>query len=86
MTQNLILKIMPFDIGGTSIKITVGEAAGDLIGFSAPYVPVRIPIGADGQVLTVNKARPAYMEWKDISGGTSGSAAVSYSSILMFGG
>jgi hypothetical protein len=47
-----VLEIAPFDIGSSAIPKSIGEAKGDIIGFSAAGVPVRLPKGTDGQVLS----------------------------------
>jgi hypothetical protein len=51
------VEIAPFDIGANAIPRTIGEAKGDLIGFSAASTPVRIPKGSDGQVVAYDSAQ-----------------------------
>lgn len=51
------LEIAPFDIGSSAIPKSIGEAKGDIIGFSAAGTPVRVAKGSDGQVVSYDSAQ-----------------------------
>jgi len=81
------IQILPFDIGSSSISNTIGENKGDLIGFTRAGAPERIPVGADGQVLTADSSYSTGVRWKDISGtGGSSTGVSSYMISIIFGG
>ena len=80
------LKIIPFDIGINSIDKSIGERKGDIIVFSAPSAPARLPSGSDGNVLTADSANPYGMKWATVSGGGGSSSGSSYVIGIMLGG
>lgn len=60
---------------GLLIPKSLVTAKGDLIGATAAGTPTRIPVGADGQVLTADSTQASGLGWKAPSAGTSGFAA-----------
>ena len=63
----------PADASTLAIPKSVGQAAGDLIYFTGASVPVRLPIGSNGQVLTLSGGVPS---WQTPSGGGGGGTTV----------
>ena len=61
----------PADASTLAIPKSVGQAAGDLIYFTGASVPVRLPKGTAGQVLTMNSGATAPV-WAAPSGGGGG--------------
>lgn len=71
-----VLEIAPFDIGSSAIPKTIGEAKGDLIGFSAASTPVRIPKGSDGQVVSYDSAETSGLKPMSLAGVVGGKLIV----------
>ena len=63
----------PADASTLAIPKSVGQAAGYLIYFTGASVPVRLPIGSNGQVLTLSGGVPS---WQTPSGGGGGSSTL----------
>lgn len=62
----------PADPSSSMIPKSIGTAAGDMIYFSSSATPVRLPIGSNGQVLTLSNGLPS---WQTPSGGGGGGSS-----------
>jgi hypothetical protein len=56
---------------GGGIPATIADAKGDLIVATAADVVARLPVGANGQVLTADLAQVAGVKWAAVAGGAS---------------
>lgn len=65
----------PADPSSSMIPKSIGTSAGDLIYFTGSSVPVRLPKGSAGQVLTMNSGATAPI-WATPSGGGGGGTTV----------
>lgn len=55
--------------GIETLPATILDAKGDLIVASAADAPARLPVGADGQVVTADSGQPTGVKWASAPGG-----------------
>ena len=60
------------DMDAAKISKDVGQAKGDLITFKGGSNPVRLPVGVNGQVLTVDNTTDIGLVWRTSQGGSGG--------------
>lgn len=60
--------IADFDVQHNAIEKTIGDAKGDLIGFSAADTPVRVPVGTNGYALVADSGQSAGVKWSQLGG------------------
>jgi hypothetical protein len=67
------------------LHLGIGTTQGDLIVWDDTPEPVRLPVGADGEVLTANSAVPEGVEWAAAGGGSGDLRGVRFFSALQEG-
>lgn len=65
-----------------AIPCSVITGKGNLVAGSDTAIPVALPVGANGQVLTANSACPTGLEWKEVQGGSASVSAIANAGVV----